>query len=204
MSENETRHEARVDQRIADAMQRAARADARVASYEKVAARGDYNAAYYADALDEARVEQNEAHAERQAAERDYGGWSRFFLVQGGHIHSSMNCSTCNNGRHLTQFGWLPELSGLDEAAAVAAHGAILCTVCFPSAPVEWTNHYEVEAARKAAARCPGSGKRYDEAKPRELQRMSKWGYCTGCGTRQTVTPTGMIRAHKAPAAQDA
>lgn len=68
-----------------------------------------------------------------------YTGWSRFFLVTssaGGHIHSSMDCSTC---RISTEYGWLPTLSGLTEEAAVAAHGAILCTVCYPSAPVEWT-----------------------------------------------------------------
>lgn len=66
-------------------------------------------------------------------------GWSRFFLVNNsnGHIHSSMNCSTCFID---TDFSWLPELSGLTEAEAVEAYGCILCSVCFPSAPVEWTN----------------------------------------------------------------
>lgn len=63
-------------------------------------------------------------------------GWSRFFMVHGGHIHATMGCSTC---RATTLFGWLPQLSGLSEADAVAAHGATLCTKCFPTAPVEWT-----------------------------------------------------------------
>lgn len=75
--------------------------------------------------------------------------WSRFFLVlnNGGHIHSSMQCSTC---RWDTRFGWLPELSGLTEADAVESQGAILCTVCFPSAPVEWTGGIsKVEQAEK-------------------------------------------------------
>jgi hypothetical protein len=64
--------------------------------------------------------------------------WSRFFLVtsSNGHIHSSMNCSTC---RIRTQFAWLPTLSGLTEKDAVEAHGPLLCSVCYPSAPVEWT-----------------------------------------------------------------
>lgn len=65
--------------------------------------------------------------------------WSRFFLVVSsadGHIHDRRSCSTC---RFDTVFSWLPELSGLSEADAVEAYGAILCTVCFPSAPVEWT-----------------------------------------------------------------
>ena len=61
--------------------------------------------------------------------------WSRFFLVtsSSGHVHSTMNCSTC---RWSTTFGWLPELSGKSEAEAVAQLGSVLCSVCFPSAPV--------------------------------------------------------------------
>jgi hypothetical protein len=120
--------------------------------------------------------------------------WSRFFLVRDGHIHASQACHTC---RVTTEFGWLPDLSGETEAQAVAAHGALLCTVCYPSAPVEWTNHYEALEAAKKAASCPGSAKGYDPTRPHELRQMSKWGYCTGCGTRQTVTSTGKIRTHK-------
>lgn len=66
-----------------------------------------------------------------------FTGWSRFYLVLGGHIHSSKGCHTCTL---TTLFSWLPELSGLSEADAVEAHGEILCSVCFPSAPVAWTN----------------------------------------------------------------
>jgi exonuclease VII small subunit len=31
-------------------------------------------------------------------------------------------------------------LSGLTEADAVEEYGEILCSICYPSAPVEWTN----------------------------------------------------------------
>jgi hypothetical protein len=65
-----------------------------------------------------------------------WGRWNRFFLVPGGHIHSSTACHSC---RPTTAFGWLPELSGLTEADAVKAYGPTLCSFCFPSAPVEWT-----------------------------------------------------------------
>lgn len=90
------------------------------------------------------------------------GGWSRFFIVQnnGGHIHSSMACKTCNRGGYRTDFGWMPELSGMSMEQAIshfdrAAH--ILCTVCFPAAPVEWTVRAaaptrEEKAAAKAKA----------------------------------------------------
>lgn len=72
------------------------------------------------------------------ALDIQYTGWSRFFLVTNtnGHVHSSMSCSTCFN---TTTFAWLPQLSGLTEAEAVADQGEILCSVCFPSAPVVWT-----------------------------------------------------------------
>jgi hypothetical protein len=79
------------------------------------------------------RDEQAPLHAEFTRR----GGWTRAFLVvtQGtGHVHSSMHCSTCFD---TTQFAWLPELSGSDETAIVAAAGQDACTVCYPSAPVD-------------------------------------------------------------------
>jgi hypothetical protein len=65
-----------------------------------------------------------------------YTGWSRFFLVTSspGHVHSSMHCSSC---RPTTTYGWMPELSGKDEATAVKELGPTLCSVCFTSAPTE-------------------------------------------------------------------
>ena len=70
---------------------------------------------------------------------RAHGCWSRFYLVcnSNGHIHSSVNCTTCYE---TTNYSWLTNLSGLTEADAVAQEGEILCTICFPSAPVSWTN----------------------------------------------------------------
>lgn len=137
------------------------------------------------------------AEAAYDAAEAQYEGWSRFFLVPAGHIHRSMSCSTCNNGRNATTFSWLTDLSGLVEADAVAAHGAWLCTTCFPTAPVEYTNADELAKAAKKAARCPGSG----EA-PTEYNRHYD-GKCPGCGKWQVVNlGSGRIRAHKAKEAK--
>lgn len=78
--------------------------------------------------------------------------WSRFFLCTNtnGHIHSEMTCSTC---RWDTQFAWLPSLSGLTEEDAVEEYGAILCSVCFASAPVEWTNGENKKVASDRDAR---------------------------------------------------
>jgi len=82
-------------------------------------------------------------------------GWSRFFLVTNtnGHIHKTMQCHTCFED---TNFKWLPRLSGLTESDAVQQEGEILCTVCFPTAPVNWTQgvarrDLEARAARAAA-----------------------------------------------------
>jgi hypothetical protein len=120
--------------------------------------------------------------------------WSRFFLVPAGHLHRDMHCSTCNNGHEPTTFGWLPQLSGLTEADAVAAHGALLCTVCYPSAPAEWTNGHETEAAAERAAECPGS---------RQYVKTERWdaryAKCPECGGTQSRTSTGKLRAHKPP-----
>jgi hypothetical protein len=128
-------------------------------------------------------------------AEKQYKGWSRFFLVHGGHIHSSMDCSTCNKVGKATSFGWLPELSGLTEADAVAQHGAILCTVCFPSAPVEWTNGVSHKDAERLAKRCDGSGKVPAE---KHSKYPYRYGKCS-CGEWQTLTTLGLVRAHNKP-----
>lgn len=63
--------------------------------------------------------------------------WSRAFLVQGGHVHSSMECSTCNRQGNATDFVWLPQYSGSDENLIVEDAGERACTVCYPSAPVD-------------------------------------------------------------------
>lgn len=88
----------------------------------------------------EALAEQvNEVIMEAEPFDTEYqrrGGWTRAFLVSnnGGHVHSSMACSTCFP---TTQFHWLPEYSGKPEAEIVEDAGERACTVCYPSAPVD-------------------------------------------------------------------
>jgi len=90
------------------------------------------------EALDLTQTVCAEVENELANMEAQYTGWSRFFLVTSspGHVHSSMRCTTCFK---TTQYGWLPEYSGKDEATAVGELGPVLCSVCFPSAPVEDT-----------------------------------------------------------------
>lgn len=144
--------------------------------------------------LQVAREQKQEILHRLHALEEKYTGWSRFFLVNNvnGHIHSSMNCSTC---RFDTSFSWLPTLSGLTEAEAVAEHGAILCTVCFPSAPVEWTNGHEIAAAEKDADKCNGT---VDPATVTYAGYNNKYGEgrCS-CGKWGRMTREGTLRKHK-------
>lgn len=139
-----------------------------------------------------ARLDEKAAPSEAIYAEHR---WNRFFLVPRGHIHRILGCSTCYV---TTEFRWLPHLSGLTEVEAVAAHGAILCTVCFPTAPVEHTNYYTKKAEEKALGKCEGSGTwNYDRATARLGYYTGNAATCRVCEGRITVTSTGKLRAHK-------
>jgi hypothetical protein len=109
--------------------------------------------------------------------------WSRFFLVTNadGHIHSSLSCSTC----HLTtEFAWLPTLSDQSEAEAVAEHGGILCTVCYPSAPTEWTD--QPSHAKRAAMEERAAAKAEREARKLEKALLADGSTLTLTGTEAT------------------
>lgn len=130
------------------------------------------------------------------------GRWTRFFLVtssDGGHIHRSMDCSTCT---HTTQYMWMPEFSGMTMAEAIAEwdkrkSAEILCSVCFPDAPVARL------VAQVPDTQCPGSG---TLDYPRETARInyavSNGGYCSHCGQWVPISKLGRMRKHdKTPAA---
>lgn len=81
------------------------------------------------------------------------GGWTRYWIVvnSNGHIHSTMNCTTCFS---TTQFAWLPNLSGSTDAEVVELAGMSACTICFPDAPVDTRNRpSKIEEPAKKAAR---------------------------------------------------
>lgn len=73
---------------------------------------------------------------EAQWSQRGY--WARYYRVDraDGHVHSSKYCSTCGPR---TQYRWLHELAAKTEPEMIAELGPdawLLCTVCFPTAPV--------------------------------------------------------------------
>lgn len=143
---------------------------------------GDLVAQYDALVAELASIEAEMAPLNAEHTRRP---WSRFFLVTSsdGHIHSSMHCSTC---RPTTAYGWLPQLSGKTEADAVADQGPLLCTVCFPSAPVAWT------VGKPKPTYCAGGS-------PTDRKRvgMNTYGTCPACGERVIVTMSGKGRKHK-------
>lgn len=190
MTDTNIRHEVEVDTRIAaaygawvDEAQAVARFDREI---ERLAQRAEQNPTHLSlrstlvewetrrDAMVEKRDAARAAYVE---VSKEYAGWSRFFLVRSsnGHIHSSMQCSTCFID---TDFGWLVDCSGLTEAEAVAAHGERLCTVCFPSAPSAWTDgkaYYariarETRDARTAEREAKKAAKEAKEAARREVE----------------------------------
>lgn len=132
--------------------------------------RSSYTAARYQEtidrdraAIDELKRELQELRDQMRPLQAEYerrGRWSRAFLVSGGHLHSSMSCSTCNREGKLTRFAWMTDYSGASEAEIVDAASARACTTCFPSAPTEVLNRPstlltpdEKEAAEARAAR---------------------------------------------------
>lgn len=113
-----------------------------------------------------------------------YTGWTRFFLVQ--HIHNTTHCSSF---RPTTRIGWLPKVSGLNEAEAVKEYSATLCTICFPSAPTELTT--------KPVDVSVCTGRRDYTLPSRSGYYSGNWGTCGSCGQRVTLTSAGNLRKHK-------
>lgn len=82
--------------------------------------------------------------------------WTRFFLVPGGHLHSSRRCGSL---RWNTALYWLPEYSGKSEADIVALAGEKACTICYPSAPVDRPSQLPVHVAERKAAAAEAAAK---------------------------------------------
>jgi hypothetical protein len=123
--------------------------------------------------------------------------WSRFFHVtnSNGHIHRSMHCTTCFP---TTRYAWLTEMSGQTEAEALqdlGKAGHVLCSVCFPNAPVE------LFSKRQDPSVCPGSGTTDSDSETARLGYYSgNFGVCNQCGQRVTIPGRSVkMRKHKKP-----
>lgn len=89
--------------------------------------------------------------------------WTRAFLVinSNGHVHSSMNCSTCFD---TTRYQWLVQYSNDDENTIVEDAGEDACTICYPSAPADVLNRpsriVTADKVAKAAAKAEREAKK--------------------------------------------
>ena len=133
----------------------------------------------------------NEAIApfEREFSRR--GGWKRYYLVPGGHVHRERNCSTCHWN---TRFGWLVELADCDENVMVKAHGDGACAVCFPAVQthpdfLRAKALREAAEAAEAAKLCTGSGKSANNYR-------SRYAKCPDCRVTVSITKRGLLRKH--------
>lgn len=116
------------------------------------------------------------------------GGWTRYLVVPGGHLHFR-SCHTLTPGR--TMVGQIAEASGLDQAEVVGKYGVTACTHCFPDAPVE---------PKKTPAEegfCPHSGEYLTNDEYGQGRRYCR---CPKCGEQVAVTQSGKFRKHKAAA----
>jgi hypothetical protein len=147
-----------------------------------------------------------DAQQKIEKLDKNYTGWARYFIVPGGHIHTSTQCRTCNHSwEHPTQFEWLTTFSGEQLEDVVKQHGAVLCTVCFPEAPLDWTNYFDRLAEEKKKTQCSGSATwDYDLDTARLGQPSGNYGICEHCGEQISITSTGKLRAHRTPAVVDA
>lgn len=114
-----------------------------------------YTAKRLADDIVKRRDQYVAAREAYEQAEARYEGWRRYVLVPGGHIH---NGPYCHSLTPFTRRAWLPELSGLDAKDAVEQYGEILCSHCFPDAPVAWTLKKQGQSDAADDDFCPGSG----------------------------------------------
>lgn len=134
----------------------------RVKTVQAEIAKNEEMIAEYLPQLAAANITQKDCNAEYYRR----NGWTRFWIVinSNGHIHSSMNCTTCFP---TTQYGWLPNLSGSTDAQVVELAGMSACTICFPDAPVEFRNRPSQieEPAKKAAREAREAAKAEKEAK---------------------------------------
>jgi len=99
----------------------------------------------------------------------DQDPWTRAFLVinSNGHVHSSMDCSTCFA---TTRYQWLVQYSNDDEKTIVEDAGQDACTICYPSAPAEVLNR----PSRIVTADKIAKAKAKEEREAKKAERIAK------------------------------
>jgi hypothetical protein len=109
----------------------------------------------------------------------DQDPWTRAFLVlaSNGHVHSSMDCSTCFP---TTRYNWLIQYSNDDENTIVEDAGQDACTICYPSAPAEVLNRpsriVTADKVAKAQAKAERDAKKAEKIAKEKANAPTKSG----------------------------
>jgi hypothetical protein len=109
----------------------------------------------------------------------DQDPWTRAFLVlaSNGHVHSSMDCSTCFP---TTRYNWLIQYSNDDENTIVEDAGKDACTICYPSAPADVLNRpsriVTADKVAKAQAKAERDAKREAKLAKQKADAPTKSG----------------------------
>jgi hypothetical protein len=143
----------------------------------------------WAQMADEAEAKLEEVKAQIVVFDDEFdrrGGWIRYVLVGGGHLHYDH----CHTLRYDTQRYLLAESSGLTPKEVVERYSYTACTKCFPDAPVA----QKLTPAEEGF--CPGSGKGVLD-KNGSLRLYRKWGLCSECGQGVSATSRLLARKHK-------
>jgi hypothetical protein len=130
----------------------------------------------------------------------DQDPWTRAFLVinSNGHVHSSLDCSTCFP---TTRYTWLIQYSNDDEATIVDDAGQDACTICYPSAPAETLNRpsriVTADKIAKAQAKAEREAKKAERIAKEKANAPTKSGeflyYKEGKWTREIKTERSAI-----------
>lgn len=125
--------------------------------------------------------------------------WNRAFLVLTngqGHVHKSMNCSTCYP---TTRFNWVTDYSGSSEEQIVSDAGERACTVCYPSAPVDVLSRpskiFSDDEKRKVEEREQRKVEKEAKAKEKAAKAATKDGSELVVVTERGITPSHMRNA---------
>lgn len=95
------------------------------------------------------------------------GGWARYYVVDNnnGHLHTH---TRCQNTYETTEWVWMPGMSGMTKAEAVAEGGSLTCLSCFPEFRTE------IELGREPRFETPRMKKTREEREALAAKKAEK------------------------------
>lgn len=95
------------------------------------------------------------------------GGWMRYYVVDNnnGHLHTNTHCQ---NTYDTTEWVWMPGMSGMTKAEAVAEGGSLTCLSCFPEFRTE------IESGREPRFETPRMKRTREEREAAAAKKAEK------------------------------